>query len=486
MESPEPLGPLFSKGYRTWMLVLLVLTNALNLADRQTIAIASQAIKLDLKFTDLQIGVLQGLSFAIFYTAMGIPLARLAERFSRARIIATCLALFATMSALCGTARGFFSLLPFRIGVAVGDAGFGPPVASLIGDHYPMKQRASVMSIIWLGAPIGVVTGATVAGWLSQHVSWRAAFFAVGTPALIVALIAFLTLREPPRGQCDPGGFVAGPPPSASRVLKFLFAKPSVLQFLLGAGIAAVAMNSIGQFLGQFLARNYHMGLAQVGPLVALIAGGSMASGLLLGGFGMDWAARKDRRWYVWGPALGLILCTPLFLLGFNQPNIAVAVVVLIAAHVCMFVYYAPSLALAQNMVGADMRASSAFLVSVMLGLVGIGIGPTLVGWLSDHFATRTFTLGVFKAVCPGGAAPAGSAPDLVAACRDASATGLRSALMVMTLLCLWAAVHYLIAARHLRADLDRRYVPGEAEAAVRVPSPSGGTQGAGGSIVGS
>jgi len=451
--------PLYSRQYRTWLLILLVLTNALNLADRQTIAIAGQAIKLDLKFTDFQIGMLQGLSFAIFYTAMGIPLARLAERFSRATIISACLALFGAMSALCGTARGFFSLLPLRIGVAIGDAGFVSPVASLIGDYYPMKQRASVMSIIWLGAPIGVVTGATVAGWLSQHVSWRAAFFAVGTPALLVAILAFLTLREPPRGQCDPGGTISkGPPPSSRTVLRFLFAKPSVLQFLLGAGIAAVAMNSIGQFLGQFLARNYHMGLAQVGPLVALIAGGSMASGLLLGGFGMDWAARKDRRWYVWGPALGLILCTPLFLLGFNQPNITVAVVLLIAAHICMFIYYAPSLALAQNMVGADMRASSGFLVSVMLGLVGIGLGPTLVGLFSDRFAAHTFALGAFKASCPGGAAPAGSAQTLVTACQDASASGLRSALMVMTVLCLWAAVHYLIAARRLRVDLDTRF----------------------------
>ena len=457
---PPVAATTFSRRYRAWLLFLLVLINALNLADRQGIAVSLQAIKLDLRFTDSQLGILQGMGFALFYALMGLPLARLAEHLSRTRIIAACLALFGAMAALCGTARSFFGLLLFRVGVGVGDAGFGTPVASLIGDHYSMGRRASVMSIIWLGAPIGVVAGATGAGWLAQHVSWRATFTVIGIAALAVALLAFMTLREPPRGLCDPDPLASERPPSTWTVFRFLFAKRSMWHVLMGCALAAISMNAIGQFLHTFLVRNFHLGFAVAGELVALIAGAAMASGLLIGGFGVDWAGRTDRRWYVWGPALGLTLAAPLFLLGFTEPVLGTAVVLLIAAHVCMFVYYAPSLALAQNMVGANMRASSAFVVSLVLGLAGIGLGPTLVGVLSDRFASQAFALGVFRASCPGGVAPAASAPALASACGSASAVGIRHALMVMSLLGLWAALHYVLAARNLRRDLATRYQP--------------------------
>src|SRR6185437_2831732 len=157
MSPPEAVR--YSKRYMAWMLTLLVLMNALNLADRQGIAVSIQAIKLDLHFSDSLLGIIQGLGFAVFYSLMGLPLARLAERFSRTRLISACVALFGVMVALCGTARGFISLLLFRIGVGVGDAGFITPVSSLIGDYYPSAKRASVMSVIWLGAPIGVISG---------------------------------------------------------------------------------------------------------------------------------------------------------------------------------------------------------------------------------------------------------------------------------------------------------------------------------------
>jgi predicted MFS family arabinose efflux permease len=463
----------YSKRYMAWMLTLLVVMNALNLADRQGIAVSIQAIKLDLHFSDSLLGIIQGLGFAIFYSLMGLPLARLAERFSRTRLIAGCLALFGVMVALCGTAKSFISLLLFRIGVGVGDAGFITPVASLIGDYYPSAKRASVMSVIWLGAPIGVVGGLAGGSWITQHYGWRVTFVAIGAPAILIALIAFLTLREPPRGLADGERMTQEAPPSTWTMLRFLFAKRSMWHVLIGCGLAAISMNGIGQFLAAFLIRNFHLPTAAAGRLLALIAGASMASGLLIGGFGVDAASRRDKRWFVWGPALGIALAAPLFLAGLNQSSVAATVVVLIAAHVCMFVYYAPSLALAQNMVGANMRASSGFVVSVMLGLVGIGIGPTLVGFLSDRLASGAFTLGSFAASCPGGAAPRAATPALAAACGNASAVGLREALMVMSLLGLWSALHYTLAARHLRRDLETRYQPSAATLDVTTPVSS-------------
>ncbi|HEV7715532.1 MAG TPA: MFS transporter, partial [Steroidobacteraceae bacterium] len=240
-------GPLFSRGYRTWLLTVLLLTNAMNLADRQGIAAVAQAVKLDLKFSDAQMGLIQGLGFAIFYSLLGLPIARLAERVSRTKIIAGSLGIFGVMVALCGSATSFWRLLLFRIGVGIGDAGFIPPTGSLVADHYPKDKRASVMSIIWLGAPVGVVAGSTFAGWMAEHYSWRAAFVGIGLPALVVSLVAFFTLREPPRGMFDDVKASSGPPPSMGAVLRFLFAKPSFRHILMGCGLAATSMNAIGQ-----------------------------------------------------------------------------------------------------------------------------------------------------------------------------------------------------------------------------------------------
>jgi predicted MFS family arabinose efflux permease len=451
-------SPLYSRGYRAWLLTVLLLTNAMNIADRQGIAAAAPAVKLDLKLTDSQMGLLQGLAFALFYSLLMLPIARLAERRSRTRIIAACLTIFGVMVALCGAATSFWRLLLCRIGVATGDAGFGPPSNSLISDHYPQGKRASIMSIMWLGAPIGVVAGSIFAGWMVEHHGWRAAFVAIGLPALPIALLAFATLREPPRGTFDALQGSAGPPPSMRSVLAFLFAKPSFRHVLIGCGIAAISMNAIGQFLGQFLMRTYHLGFAEMGRMLGLVAGAAMASGLLLGGFGVDWAGRFDKRWYVWLPATGLVLATPSFLLGFNQPSLAATVVVLIVAHAVLFVYYTPSLAIAQNMVGPSMRASSAFVVQLVLSLVGIGIGPTLAGFLSDRFAEASFTLGDYLASCPGGAPLASEAARLGDSCAQASAQGLRHAMVVVSLLFAWAGLHYVLASRTLKRDLDTHW----------------------------
>jgi predicted MFS family arabinose efflux permease len=457
-------GTPFTRNYRAWLLFILALTNALNLADRQTIGVAAQAIKLDLALSDSQMGLVQGLAFAIFYSVLALPIARLAEHFSRTRIIATAVAIFGVMVCLCSRALSFGQLLLFRVGVGVGDAGFAPPVGSLIGDHYPVSRRASAMSVIWLGAPVGIVCGATLGGWMAEHVSWRAAFVAVGAPGVVVAILTFLTLREPPRGMSDPMGAAgvakAGPPPSMMEVFRFLWSKRSVRHLLAGCALAAISMNGIGQFFGQFIVRNYHVGFAEAGRILSLIAGLAMPCGMLLGGFGVDWAARRDKRWYAWGPALTLVLATPAFMFGFNQPTVMTAATALVLGHVMLFVYWTPTLATAQNLVGASMRASSTFVFNFILGLVGIGFGPTLVGILSDRFARAAFAAGDYAAVCPKGRPTTGAAGALLQSCADASAIGLRHALMLMSITFAWASLHYWLAARTLRRDLETHYVP--------------------------
>ena len=362
---------------------------------------------------------------------------------------------------LCSRANSFWQLLICRIGVGIGDAGFAPPVGSLVGDHYPMSRRASAMSVIWLGAPLGVIFGSRLGGWLAEHVSWRAAFVAIGAPGVIVAILTFLTLREPPRGLSDPAGAVKSgtPPPSMMEVLRFLLSKPSVPHLLAGCALAAISMNGIGQFFGQFLARNFHLGLADTGTVLSIVAGSTMPCGMLLGGFGIDWAARRDKRWFAWGPALTLLLASPLFMLGFAQSTVVSAAIVLAIGHVFLFVYWTPTLALGANMVGAGMRASSMFVFNFILGMVGIGLGPTLVGFISDRLARNALTIGDFAA-CPHGRQVGAQLNAFAQSCASAQAIGLRHALMLISISCIWAAVHYWLAARTIRQDLETLYVP--------------------------
>lgn len=447
----------FGMGYRAWFLFVLLLINALNLADRQGIAATAPSIRHELHLTGGQLGLIQGAGFAIFYTLFGLPMAWMAERLNRTKIIAVSLALFGVMVAGCSRIHSFWQLMLFRIGVGVGDAGFGPPVASVVGDHYPARKRASAMTVIWLGAPIGAVAGAVLAGWTAQNLGWRVWYLALGAPAVVVAALAYFTLREPIRGMSDPVA-AAGPTPSIFTAFRFLLAKPSVWFILIGASLAAAGMNGLGQFFSLYLQSAFHAGPAEAGRLLGLMSGVAMASGLALGGFGVDWAAKFDRRWFVWGPAIGQLIATPLFFFGADQPSVMMAVLVLGLGHVALFVYYTPTLALAQNMVGANMRASSAFVTSLVLGLVGIGLGPTLIGYLNDLFTQRAFAAGDFVHLCPGGQAAAGASAALAGACRTAGGEGIRHAIMAMSFLFSGAAIFYVLASFNLRKDLDTHY----------------------------
>jgi hypothetical protein len=229
---------------------------------------------------------------------------------------------------------------------------------------------------------------------------------------------------------------------------------------LLGAAFSAIALNGMGQFFARYFVAVFEIGPAQAGRLLGLLVVVAMSSGFVIGGFGVDRAVRRDRRWYVWAPSLSLLIAMPLFVIGLLQSSLFRAVAVLLPAHVALFIFYTPTLAIAQNMVDASMRASSAFTVAVVFGLVGTGLGPTLVGIISDMAASRSFAAGGFALQCPGGAGRPGAEAALSHACAAASAQGIRFAMVAVVFLLLWGSLHYFLAARTLRADLDARYRP--------------------------
>src|SRR5580698_10352182 len=195
--------PLFSEGYKRAVLTTLTLVYTLNFIDRTIISIIGQPMKESLKITDNQLGLLGGLAFALLYTILGVPIARLAERVSRVNIMAACITLWSAFTALCGLAPNFTVMLAMRVGVGIGEAGCSPPAHSLISDYYEPKRRASALSVYAFGIPLGGMLGAIFGGLIAQFVGWRAAFFIVGVPGVLVALALKLLVKEPPRGHSE-------------------------------------------------------------------------------------------------------------------------------------------------------------------------------------------------------------------------------------------------------------------------------------------
>lgn len=446
---------MLSRQYKIRFLAVMFLVATFNFADRAVFAATAQTIKQDLALTDLQLGMLQGLGFAIVYSVLGIPIGRLAERTNRIGIVAVSLAIWSVMTMYCGFAAGFSTLLIARAGVGIGEAGFMPPTVSLTSDHFVREKRASAMSVIMLGTPVGTLLGALAGGWIAQDSGWRQAFLVVGAPGIALAVLLFALLREPPRGLSDGA---SQRPETSVPPMRALFdvirAKPSLLHIFIGGPLAGFGMTSIAQFMVPFFVRTFSLPVGRAASLYGIVSAASLALGLLIGSFGSDRAGKSDPRWSAWGPALGLVGAVPFYLLAFRQEHLFAAVSFLFAGGILLLFFYGPTIAMIQNLVGERMRASAAALYAMLYSLIGLSLGPTFVGFASDLFASADFTRGPFRTLCKGGIASHGAAPDLVAACQHATAQGLKNALTISTLIFIWAAVHYILAARTLRRDL--------------------------------
>lgn len=459
--------PLFSEGYKRWVLGLLLVVYTSNFIDRTIIAYLAPALRADLKLTATQIGLLQGLAFAVLYALLGLPIARLAERKSRVSIIAVCLAAWSAFTALCGVAQNFLVLLLFRVGVGVGEAGCSPPAHSLISDYYEPKKRATALSIYSFGIPLGTMIGAVAGGWIAQNLSWRAAFLIVGLPGLVLALIVKLGIKEPPRGHSEaapvpelPSDATVEPqaaPPSLLQVFKVLFSRWSWIHLALGVMLASFAGYGVGAFVPQYFTSTFGLNLAKVGLVFGLIGGFSAGAGTLLGGFLTDRLGRSDGKWYALVPAIGLLVATPVYLLAYSRDAWTTAALLLLIPGIFHYTYLGPTFAATHNLVEPRMRATATAILFLVLNLIALGAGPVFTGWLADLFSQHAFAsqgLGTFQAACPGGKAVAGASAEAAAACRGAVGLGARHAILATTLIYAWAGVHYLLAAVSLGRDL--------------------------------
>ncbi len=445
---------LLSAGYRRWLLTVLVIISAYSFVDRAVMTALAETVKQDLKLNDQQIGMVQGLGFALPYLLFGIPFARFAERFNRIRITAVAITIWSMLTIACAAVTNYWQLLIGRAGVGLGEAGYGPAATSLISDHFPAEKRAGAIAILWLGVPIGSLIGAAGGGLIAEAVDWRTAFLIVGVPGLLVALLTQFTLKEPPRGLVDGHPSGEAEPPSFAAVLKHLFKKPTFVHILIGSSLAAFGMNAIGQFMPIFFIRAHGISIADAGLAYGAGSAITLSLGLLGGAFIAEKVGARDRRWWVWGPMIGILIAIPFYLWGFTNPNFWLCVVGIMSGNAFLFLYWSPTLAMVQNMSTPRMRASASAVLGLMLGVMGTAAGPTAMGYLSDLIATHLFTLGDFHAMCPGGVAPQGSSGALTAACHAANANGLRYALASTAVTFLWGAVHFFLATRHVSRDV--------------------------------
>jgi predicted MFS family arabinose efflux permease len=373
----------FSTAYQWYALGVLFVVYVFNFIDRSVLALLAQSIKDDLQISDTALGLLSGLAFAVFYTALGVPIARLADKGSRRNILVICLSIWSAMTALCGLAQSYTYLLLARIGVAVGEAGGSPPSHSMISDMFPQHRRATALGIYALGIPVGSMIGALAGGWINDAFDWRTAFVLVGLPGLLLAIVVRMTLKEPPRGVSEPVRIAAGPTPPVTDVFRLLWQRRSFRWLSMSAGFQAFMGYGSGAWVPAMFERSHHLSSTQIGTALFWLGFASVA-GTFAGGWYGDRMGRRDVRWYMWLPAVTTIASVPFSVFCYLASNPWLAFWVMIIPNVLGSYWLAPVFSLTQGLVGLRMRAVAASIMLFVLNIIGMGLGPWFVGIVSD------------------------------------------------------------------------------------------------------
>ena len=385
-----------SKGYRTLVLWLLTLVYIFSFIDRQIIGSLSPAIQADLGFTDWQLGLLKGFGFALLYTTVGIPIAWLADRYSRIKIVTVSLALWSAFTALTGMAGNFIAMLAARTGVGIGEAGGSPPSHSIISDLYAKDQRASALGVYSLGIPIGIAFSYILAGMLVETLGWRGTLIALGLAGILLSLVLLLVVKEPIRGQMD-GDNVALKPVGIDESISTLAKIPSWWAMCMGIAwvsfggyaVANWGVDYIVRFLPEYAPGQgngkFRWLMLSLG-LINLIAFGA---GTYFGALITEKLAQKNISAYGWVPGFVLIIGVPALIGAYWVDNIYVHLGLLSVYLVSGGVYLGPSFAAAQTLAPINMRAMSAALFFLILNLIALGGGPTYIGIVSSAFTEQ-------------------------------------------------------------------------------------------------
>lgn len=371
-----------SKGYRAYVLFILVVVYTFNFLDRQIIGILAVPIQQELGLTDRQLGLMGGIAFALFYSTLGVPIALLADRVNRTWIMTIALAAWSLMTALCGFVGNFWQLFLARLGVGVGEAGGVAPAYSLVSDFFPPNQRARALAIYSFGIPIGSALGIVFGGVVASQIDWRAAFIIVGVAGLILAPVFKLTVREPERGRFDPPR-VTKDHARIGEVFTVLLRKPSFFYLTLGASCSSMMGYGIFFWLPSFFVRSFDVDLLQASLLfgaILLVAG---IAGIWMGGALGDRMGEKRKSAYAMVPAVAFIFTLPFYALGVLASTPVAAILFFSVPVALGLVWLGPVLSAFQHLVPPNMRATASAVFLLINNLLGIGGGVYILGEMS-------------------------------------------------------------------------------------------------------
>ena len=368
-----------------WILLIVYIFNFI---DRQIVNILAEPIALELGLSDTQIGLMTGLAFALFYTALGLPIARYADRptTNRPRLIAIALATWSAMTALCGVATNFVQLLLARIGVGVGEAGCTPPAHSLISDIVPPERRSSALAFYALGIPIGTLLGMMIGGLLADWVGWRKAFLIVGLPGIVLALVVHFMLRDPRQrlASTEQARTASTPELSLWAAVRSVMGSRAFVLLLAAGSTASFLAYGKTTWTTIFFQRTHELTPGEVGFWFGVINGAAGIFGTWLGGYLADRFGAKNRRHVLTAPAIAMAVAAPIAFLAYQASTWQVALVLLIVPTLCNSLYYGPTYSAAQGLVPLRARAIAAAVVLFFQNLIGLGLGPLFFGMLSD------------------------------------------------------------------------------------------------------
>jgi predicted MFS family arabinose efflux permease len=430
----------FGRGYNRYVLATLTLVYTLNFVDRGLIILLLQPIKEDLRLTDTQLGFLTGIAFGLFYATVGIPIARWADRGNRVTITALAIGLWGMTVMSCLVVSNFLQMVFARIAAAVGEAGCKPPTYSLVGDYFPgAAQRPRAMAIYWLANPLSALISLLAGGWLNELYGWRMTFFLMGVPALLVAAIVKLTIKEP---RTDPAG-ARGPvreTPRIAAVLSALWQQPSSRHLSLAVILFYTMSYGLAPWYAAFLIRSHGMMINELGMWLGLIFGVAGIVGILSGGHVAGRWLASDERGQMSMIALTVAALLPGYVLFLLLPHRYQALGMLVPLAIAINFILGPTYALMQRLVPDEMRATALSVVMLFANLIGMGLGAQAVGLTSD------------------------------ALMQMLGQDSLRYAMLIISFVALWSAYHFWRAGRSVAADLARMKSPAPVTFAPHLP----------------
>ena len=443
-------------GYRTYVLISLTIVYMINFLDRILISVIGRPIIEEFGLSNFQFGLLTGFGFALFYTTLGIPIARFSDRYSRVRIIGVCAILWSVATVLCGFTVGFATLLLARLAVGVGEAGCTAPSNSLISDYYKPSARPAALGIFAGGVMLGSLLAQLTGGYVLKFFAWREAFIYIGAPGIVLGLLILFTVKEPPRGYSDPPGTPARKAASVKEAFAEVLEKKTFWTVAFAASLSTLAGYSLISFQPLFIQYTYGLAPGETAIRYMAAFGVAGAAGTFLGGFFTQHLLKRTQLAPVLVSAMGAALCLPLLITGILTTNITLMFWAFLISAIFPTFYLGPMFSVTQSVVSLRVRATAVGILLFIINLIGYGMGPPFIGFVADLFTQSNLAAsaasGTLDATC--NFVDPNLTDSLRNICQDAKTYGIKMACLSVSVFFVLSAVMFLVSGKYLKNDL--------------------------------